>query len=237
MKLKSAIHIFREKQGFVLVILLAGLGLFFAAFPRLRASLNHIPVDTAIGRLNDRKALKLAKIPELIEITRASLDLNDNAGYWSDLSTLQYKQANQEGEFSSAGKASLVEAKRAVEQSLMRSPGNAFLWYRLSVIMAFQQARPEAIVEALLMSLMTGPHEPGFMLNRLMFCLMFFSSFNPDDLSLLIAQVIAVWNMSDKEFVKMIRQDDEYLDNIRTLLKNSRPQMFEEMVTAVEKTG
>ena len=236
MKYISFTNVF-QKKSFVLSILLVSISLLFVALPRFRASMNHIPVDTVIDRLNARQKLNVDKIPGLIDITLVSIDLNDNVRYWDDLTTLLFFQITKKGEFSSTGKLFLGKAKKAVEESLIRSPSNAFLWYRLAVIKTFQHAPPEKIVEALLMSVMTGPHEPGFMLNRLRFCLMFFSSFNQDDLSLLTSQVLAVWNMSEKDFVKIIQQDLETMDNISMLLKNTQPQILEEMVSAVEKTN
>ena len=237
MKFISLTNVFQKKQIFVLFILLVSISLLIVALPRFRASMNHIPVDTVIDRLNARKGINVDKIPGLIDITLASIDLDDSARYWDNLSTLVFSQIKKQGEFSSTGRLSLVKAKKAVEESLMRSPGNSFLWYRLAVIETFQHAAPEKIVEALLMSILTGPHEPGFMLNRLRFCLMFFSSFNQDDLGFLTSQVLAVWNMSEKDFVKIIQQDHETMDNISMLLKNTQPQILEEMVSAVEKTN
>lgn len=237
MKFIPLTHVFQKKQAFVLFILLVSISLLIVALPRCRANMNHIPVDTIIDRLNAGKGINVDKIPGLIDITLTSIGLNDNARYWDDLSALLFFQLKKQGEFSTAGKLSLVEAKKAVKESLKRSPGNSFLWYRLAVIETYQHAVPEKIVDALLVSIMTGPHEPGFMLNRLRFCLMFFSFFNQDDLSLLTSQVLAIWNMSEKEFVKIIQQNNESMDNINMLLKNTQPQILEEIVSAVEKTN
>ncbi|MGR9100488.1 MAG: hypothetical protein ACU826_07955 [Gammaproteobacteria bacterium] len=227
----------KKIKAFAAAIFLLCAGLLDASATRLAGSLNHVPVETEKDGMNTGREWDREKLSRMIDRTRQTLGIYDDADYWGDLAAFSYRQAAHQGEFSSAGKSSLEAARYALEQSLSRSPANSFRWYRLSVVMTYQHERENKIVDALLMSLLTGPHEPGFMLNRLRFCLLYFDAFPPDERGLLADQIAAAWRLSRQDLTSMLSKTPDSWDSVKQLLMATEPQMLKEMVIAVEKSG
>ncbi|MGR9072517.1 MAG: hypothetical protein ACU833_05560 [Gammaproteobacteria bacterium] len=227
----------KKIKAFAATVFLLCAGLLDASVTRLAGSLNHVPVETEKDGRNTGQEWDRGKLSRMIDRTRQTLGIYDDADYWGDLAAFLYRQAANQGEFSSAGKSSLKAARYALEQSLSRSPANSFLWYRLSVVMTYQHERENKIVDALLMSLLTGPYEPGFMLNRLRFCLLYFDTFPLDERGLLAAQIAAAWRLSRQGLTSMLSKTPDSWDSVKQLLKATEPLMLKEMVIAVEKSG
>ena len=218
-----------------IIITVLGIALLVMAWPRFKASINHIPVDTALYNPGNRQVLEVARVPGLIETVGASIAIDNTPGYWEDLTTLLFYKAQYKGQFGSKGNGVLAEAKYAAEQSLKQSPGNAFLWYRLSVILAIQKSNPEQIAKTLLMSIMTGPNETSLIWPRLDLCLMFYSAFDVKNLDFLASQVLLAWEVSRKDLLVILTDRKIFLERVMSLLEKKHPQVLKEMVLAVEQ--
>lgn len=213
------------------VILLLSITLFFMALPRVRASLNHIPVDSAIDKLNNNKTLSDSKLAQLIATAQTSIELHDNPRYWQDLSALFFYQAQQQGLSNTA----LKQAQHSMEQSLLRAPANAYLWYRLATIDILMQQSADKAAKKFMMSIMVGPNESRYLIPRLSFCLMLFSAFTEHDFDGIRSQVLAAWALSPSEFLKTCAMNHEYMKSITLLLKDQHPAVLNEIVVALEK--
>jgi hypothetical protein len=220
----------------VSLILSLSIALFCLALPRLRASFNHLPVDAAISKLDKKQILNHKELTALIVIAKKSIELHENPKYWADLSTLQLYQAQTQGLLRPASLALLQQTQYSIEQSLIRSPANSLLWYKLAAISSLLHAPTEKTTKALLLSVMTGPYELGHLLPRLNLCLLLFSNFNHNDKDLLRSQVLIAWEASNELFLHTTLSNDKNRDKVRLLLKDGYPYILSAMVKAVEKT-
>ena len=217
-----------------LIILIAGISLLMMALPRLRGSINQIPVDNFFVSINDRKIPEIAIIPKYIEISKTSIALHETPGYWQDQASLWFHQAQLQGGISGQSKASLTQAENAARRSLFLSPANSFLSYQLGVISAIEKKPSSEIIRLLLMSIMTSPYEPGFMLHRLDFCLMYFASLNSEDYPYIVDQILLIWEYSQKEFLALLQYRNDYPDLIKILLLEKHSMELNEMLTALK---
>jgi len=222
-------------KSFALLILLVSVALFFVALPRVRAALNYFPVDFVIDRINSKESLDDEKLDQAIETAQATISLDDNPHYREGLNVLFLYQAQKEDLSEEARVNSLKLAKNSMEQSLSRSPANAYLWYRLSVVDVLLQLPPEQTVKMLIMSIMTGPNEPEILMQRLGFCLMFFDLFKQDDIDLLRSQILTAWSLSPADFLSDIANNEEQMSIIRLLLADNHAVVLKEMDEALEK--
>lgn len=202
------------------------------ALPRVRASLNHVPVDSAIDKLNNNKTLSDAKLAELIATAQTSIELHDNPRYWEDLSALFFYRAQQQGLSATA----LKQARHSMEQSLLRAPANAYLWYRLATVDILMQQPADKTAKKLMMSIMVGPNESRYLIPRLSFCLMLFSAFTEHDFDGIRSQVLTAWSLSPPLFLKQIAVNHQYMKTITLLLKDQHPAVLNEIVVALEKS-
>jgi len=222
-------------KSFALLILLISVALFFVALPRVRAALNYFPVDFVIDSINSKESLDDEKLGQSIETAQASISLDDNPHYWEGLSMLFLYQSQKEDLSEEARVKSLKLAKNSMEQSLSRSPANAYLWYRLSVVDVLLQLPPEQTVKMLIMSIMAGPNEPEILMQRLGLCLMFFDLLKQDDIDLLRNQILTAWSLSSADFLSDVANNEEQMSIIRLLLVDNHASVLKEMDEALEK--
>ncbi|MGJ0430047.1 hypothetical protein [Methylobacter sp.] len=216
-------------------ILCLGMALGSVAWPRVKAALNHIPVETGIDKIARHRPLPEAEASRLIETAKKSIALFDHPDYWQDLSELFHYQAQKQGFYSDAGQALLKQSADSARQSLHRSPANSKLWYKLAAIDVLLHEQPDTIQKKLLMSIRTGPHETAVLTPRLRLCLSVLPAFAQADRDVLSSQLVDAWNLSHKRFIKAF-DSALYMDTISALLTNSHPLVLKEMVAEFETT-
>lgn len=221
------------KHFFSFCILCLGLALCFIALPRVKAALNHIPVETGIEKIARHRPVDDADTSRLIKTAQQSIALSDHPDYWQDLSELFYYQAQKQNFYSNAGQSLLKQSADSARQSLHRSPANSRLWYKLATIDVLLHEQPDKIQKELLMSIMAGPHETAVLIPRLRLCLSMLPSFTQHDRGVLSSQVVDAWNLSHKRFIKAF-DSTLYMDTISALLANSHPLILNEMVAEFE---
>lgn len=213
------------------IILLLSIALLCMALPRVRASLNNVPVDFAIDKLNNNKAISNIQLTQLISTTQTSIALHDSPHYWEDLSALFFYQAQQKN----LSTPILKQAQHSMEQALLRAPANAYLWYRLAVIDILLQQPTEKTAKKLMMSIMVGPNESKYLIPRLSFCLMLFPSLTENELDSIISQILIAWSLSPVDFLRTCASNQAYMNIITNLLKDQHPTVLNEIVAALEK--
>lgn len=221
--------------GYALLVLSLGMGLFLTALPRVRASLNHLPVDVAISDLNNQKDLDAEKVASLITITQQSIALSDQPRYWADLSALLFFQAEKTKLSNLKRQALLKQAQYSIEQSLAGSPANSLLWFQLARLDILLNTVSDKTVKALNLSIMTGPYELGHLLPRLQLCLGLLDKFDVKDHFLLQSQILTAWQTAPKLFIKQIALKNDNMQKIRFLLQNNSADALAMMETEIEK--
>lgn len=224
------------KKCTALVILLISISMLVITFAQLKASLNYIPVNFAIDILNNKKQADTAQLKNLLAITKLSINLDNNPRYWQSLSELLVYQALAQGLFNNEAIESLKQAEQDIKYGLSLAPANAFLWYRLAVVQSLLYRPSKKIVNSLLLSIMTGPNEVGYLIPRLNLSLMLFSSFSKDDLDFLRTQIINAFELSPENFLNTCVYNKERLNLITTLLNNKHPAIIYTIRLSFEKT-
>lgn len=218
------------------LILLVSVALFFVALPRARAALSYLSVDYVIEKINNKESLGDEDIVQAIEAAKASISVYDNPHYWEGLSVLFLYQLQKDDLSQEASVELLKQAKDSLEQSLLRSPANSYLWYRLAVVHILLDLPPERTVKMLIMSMTTGPNETGILMQRLGLCMNLFSSFGKDDIDLLRSQILTAWSLSPADFLKDVANDQRQMNIVRLLLVDNYATVLEEIEEAFEKT-
>jgi hypothetical protein len=219
-------------RGLAVVIFLLSSMLFFTALPRLRSSLNHIPVDSALSELDNNRQINDQRLSKLIAIAQADIVVYDHAQYWQDASILLAYQAQRQTD-----QDSLQQAKHSIEQSLARSPANPYLWYKLATLDILLHQPAHKIAKTLLLSMMTGPNELGYLLPRLNLSLMLFNQLTKDDIDIVREQILTAWKMSPTLFAMTFAYDEKSIDIINNLLKDDSPTVLKEIIASHEKVN
>lgn len=220
--------------GYAILILSLGMVLMLTAWPRLRASLNHLPVDLAISELDSRKDLDAKKIDVLITTLQQSIVLSDHPRYWADLSRLLFFQAEKTTSLK-LRQSLLKQSQYSIEQSLARSPANSLLWFQLARLDVLLNTVSNQTVKALNLSIMTGPYEFGHLLPRLQLCLELLYKFDLKEHFLLQSQILIAWQRAPKLFIKEVAIKNDNMNKIRFLLQNNSADILAVMETEIEK--
>lgn len=222
-------------SGYPLLVLVLGMLLLSAAFPRLKASLNHLPVGLAVSELNSAKDLDPKKADTLTRAALQSIALSDQPRYWADLSRLLFFQAEKTTSSILKRQSLLKQAQYSIEHSLTDSPANSLLWLQLAQQHVSLNSVSDKTIKALNLSILTGPYELGHLLPRLQLCLALLSKFDAKDYFLLESQILIAWQKAPTLFIKEIALKNNNMTKIRFLLKNKSADVLAVMETKIEK--
>ncbi len=221
--------------GYPVLVLVLGMLLLSAALPRLKASLNHLPVDLAINELNSGKDLDFQKADTLRKTALQSIALSDQPRYWADLSRLLFFQAQKTASLSLKRQSLLKQTQYSIEQSLTASPANSLLWLQLAQLHVSLNSVSDKTINALTLSILTGPYELGHLLPRLQLCLALLSKFDTKDYFLLQSQILIAWQKAPTLFIKEVALKNNNMTKIRFLLQNKSADVLAAMETEIEK--
>lgn len=222
-------------SGYPLLVLILGMLLLSAALPRVKASLNHLPVDLAISELNNKRDLDAQKVESLMSTALQSIAFSDQPRYWADLSRLLFFQAQKNSPSPAKHQSLLKQAQYSIEQSLTRSPANSLLWFQLAQLHVLLNSVSDKTIKALNLSILTGPYELGYLVPRLQLCLGLLSKFDSKDYFLLQSQILIAWQKDPRLFIKEIALKNNNMIKIRFLLQNKSADVLTAMETEIEK--
>lgn len=223
------------KNLFAFFVLLIAMVLIIQMLPKVRAAFNHIPINTAINKLNNKKQLNNEQLELLIATAYQSIDLDNNSYYWEDLGLLSFQLVRQYDLTQQSKRLPLLsQAKYSIEQSLSHSPAQADLWYQLSSIHVLLNLSHKKIADILLMSIMVDPYDFEFLIPRLHSCLLLFSEFSAkDDRDVLRHQVLLAWQDSPEIFITSLSKKE--LGAVIMLLKEKNALTLKVMLATLDK--
>ncbi len=219
----------------LLLTALLGIALLTLSFPRLRASIVFLPVETALRNHWGIRPISQDRFPSLIDAARSSLEIHETDQYWQGLGWMQYLYGISLGYDTEQAKGSFLLARQAFETELKSSPAQPAEWLRLGWIYALLRYPSQEVIEAWNMSVYTGRVEHHLLLNRLELGLRYADFFDEDDLALLRDQLLLAWQYKRREMKKAIASGTVNLKTIRGLIYRDRPEILEEMEEALEK--
>lgn len=211
----------------LLIVVISGT-LLVLSLDRMIAVLNHIPVTATIKELN---SVTDTQITAMIKIAQYDVTIDDNSGYWEDLSILFFYSAQQHGFFPEVGIRILKQADYSLIRASLHSPANARLWYQLALVNLLLPVANEKAAKLLLMSIITGPYEVGYLIPRLNLCLLLFPVIiDSDDRDWLRHQIITAWNLSPQSFMRNIANNGDNLYTIGLLLQTQAPEVLQQIL-------
>jgi hypothetical protein len=216
----------------LLLILLATVAaciLLSLSWPRLRASVHFLPVDTAISNYWKTREVNHTQLDGLVNRAAESITIHDHYRYWegqSELLILTGQDMNR----------SFWERREALEKSIVtaqevvrRAPARPRAWLRIARAGEFLSYPAAQVIPAFKMSIMTGRVEPTLMLSRLELGLRYLPAMDADATRLLRDQAILTWTGQQRAMLKRIESGHLSADLLRELLATSAPSILSEM--------
>ena len=214
------------------LILIVGLSaslLLAISWPRLRASINYLPVDTAISNYWKTRTIDSAQLDGLIETAEQSIAIHDHYRYQAGLSELKILSGQDKSHSTWQRRQALQDSIVAAENVVRRAPANPRVWLRIARAKELLAYPAEQIIPDLKMSILTGRVEPTLMLIRLELGLRHLPNLDEDAVRLLRDQAVLTWTIHKKPMLKRIKSGSPSLDSLREILSENNPAIISEM--------
>lgn len=214
------------------LILMAGLSaviLLAISWPRLRASFNFLPVDTAISNYWKTQAIDYAQLDGLIKTAEQSVEIHDHYRYQAGLSELKILSSQDMSHSIWQRRQALQDSILAAENVVRRAPANPRVWLRIARAKELLAYPAEQITPDLKMSILTGRVEPTLMLTRLELGLRHLPVLDEDAVRLLRDQAVLTWSIQKQPMLKRIEAGSLNLDSLREVLSESNPEIISEI--------
>ena len=206
----------------VLVLALAA-ALVAMAWPRLRASIAYLPVDTALARHWSGTTPPPDQLAALSERATRAIDLHDHYRYRDGLSILAYLRAQAPGLSPDQRRALLAASGEAAIESVRQAPMKPAGWLRVALARQYLGEAPASIAAPLLMSVYTGRVEPTLQLLRLAVLYDLQRHLDDNGRRLLLDQTLLTWQLQPRELVREIRSGRIPYDRIAGVLARAHP--------------
>jgi hypothetical protein len=226
-------HMIRKSTPYrfalILIIAVTACLLLALSWPRLRASVRYLPVDTAISNYWKTLEFDYAQLGGLIERAGESIAIHDHYRYWEGLSELQILGGQDMSQSFWVRRQALEKSISAAEQAVQRAPAKPRTWLRIARAKEFLAYPAEEIIPALKMSILTGRVEPTLMLTRLELGLRYLPAMDDEAVRLLRDQAMLTWSIQKRPMIKRIESGSLGPALLRGLLDGSDPAIIAEM--------
>ena len=222
------------------LILLIGVSAFILlslSWPRLRASLRYLPVDTAILKYWETREANTGQLDALIVRAQESIALHDHYRYWGGLSELQILSGRDMAKPYWQRRQVLEQAIASSLEMVERAPAKPRAWLRIARTRAFLGYSQDEVIPAWKMSILTGRVEPTLMLIRLELGLMYFNGLDDEAVSLLRDQAVLTWAVHRRAVLKRLESGALNIDRMREVLAGRNEDIIAEMEAHLDKTG
>ncbi len=213
----------------ILLIGVAAAVLLTLSWPRLRASVRYLPVDTAMSMYWADLTINVEQLDGLIERARESIALHDNHRYWEGLSELQMLSSQVMNKPLWQRRQAWEQSVSAAEEALKRAPANPRAWLRIAQAGVFLAYSEEQITAALKMSILTGRVEPTLMLARLELGLRYLPGLDEEAVLLLRDQAVLTWVVHQRQMLQRIESGSLDFDLLREVLSGRNQDIISAM--------
>ena len=224
----------QRKALLLLVILIAG-GSTFLAWPRLHASINYLPVDTALNRYYAGESISKDQLPALISRSEASLEIHDHSRFREGLSVLLYLHGLDEERLLHDRLISFKDSRQASIMVLSRAPSKPATWLRLARLHTILQDQANEVIKALEMSIRSGPVEPALLLGRLELGYRFADEMGSESLDLLRGQTRLAWTLREKEFFNALETGTINPEAVRSVMSETDPVLMDDVEAKIAR--
>ena len=213
----------------IVIVGVTAILLLALSWPRLRASISYLPVDTAMSSYWKTRKTDGMQLNGLIERAKESIAIHDHYRYWEGLSELQILSGQDMS-------LSVWQRRQALENSILaaaevvrQAPSKPRAWLRIARAKEFLAYPPEQIIPALKMSILTGRVEPTLMLTRLELGLRHLPALDQEAFRLLSDQAALTWTTQQRAMLIHFESGLLSLDMLREVLSESNPVIISEM--------
>lgn len=212
-----------------LLIAAAALYTFTLAWPRLRASLLYLPVDTAISNYWDKRETPSSQLQGLQQRAKESIAIYPHHRYWDGLSFLYYLEGGDDNN-------SLFERRQAFERSieaatvsLGRAPSQPRAWFRIASARAWLQYPPAGVISALKMAVYTGRVDPSLFMARLVLGMSYLPGMGEEGIALMRDQALLAWQLQPRQVTEELKSRTLKLERMKDLLASTHSDVLAEM--------
>ena len=221
------------RYALVLIVGLSAVLLLALSWPRLRASVAYLPVDTALSNYSKTRKLDNAQVGGLIERAAESIAIHDHYRYYEGMSELKILSRKDISRSIWQRRQDLEDSILAAEEVVKRAPAKPRIWLRIATAKEFLVYPAEEIIPALKMSILTGRVEPTLMLTRLELGLRLLTAMDEEAVGLLRDQAVLTWTIHKKPMLKRIKSGSLSLVSLRAALSKNYPAIVSEIETNV----
>ena len=218
-----------RRYTLILIIGISAFILLSLSWPRLRASLRYLPVDTAISKYWETREADTGQLDALIVRAQEAIALHDHYRYWGGLSELQILSGQDLAKPYWQRRQVLEQAIVSATEVVERAPAKPRAWLRIARTSAFLGYPVDEIVPAWKMSILTGRVEPTLMVARLELGLTYFNGLDDEAALLLRDQVVLTWAVHRREVLKRLKNGSLDLGLLREVLVGRHEDILAEM--------
>ena len=218
-----------RRYALILTTRVIALFLLTLSWPRLRASLRYLPVDTAISNYRQTRDINFTQLDGLIGRAHECIEIHDHYRYWEGMSELYLLRGQDMRKTIWIRRQSLEQSIIAAEEVLKRAPLKPRTWLRIARTKEFLSYPAKQVIPALKMSILTGRVEPTLMLPRLALGLRYLSVLESEAIVLLRDQAVLTWTYDPRQMLQQIQSG--FLDAalLRELLSSSNSTIIADM--------
>ncbi len=213
----------------VLVIGVTAVILLSLSWPRLRASIRYLPVDTALSKYRETREANMEQIDALIERARESIALYDHYRYREGLSELQLLSGRDTAKPYWQRRQVLEQSISSAQEVVGRTPAQPRTWLRIARTRAFLGHPQEEVIPAWKMSILTGRVEPTLMLIRLALGFTYFNALDSEAVFLLRDQAVLTWAVNRQGVLQWLENGSLDFDLMRKVLAAQNQDIIAEM--------
>jgi hypothetical protein len=213
----------------IMIVGVASVTLLSLSWPRLKASLHYLPVDTALSKYWESRVTNTQQLDALIERARESIALHDHYRYWDGLSELQTLSGNHMAKPYWQRRQILEQSILSAEEVIRRAPAQPRVWLRIARTRAFLAYPSDEVIPPWQMSVLTGRVEPTLMLARLELGLIYFDDMDSETVLLLRDQSVLTWAMHKRPVLKLFEDGSLNFEQMREDLSGHHLDIIAEM--------
>jgi hypothetical protein len=213
----------------IMIVGVASVTLLSLSWPRLKASLHYLPVDTALSKYWESRVTNTQQLDALIERARESIALHDHYRYWDGLSELQTLSGNDMAKPYWQRRQILEQSILSAEEVIRRAPAQPRVWLRIARTRAFLAYPSDEVIPPWQMSVLTGRVEPTLMLARLELGLIYFDDMDSETVLLLRDQSVLTWAMHKRQVLKLFEDGSLNFEQMREVLSGHHLDIIAEM--------
>jgi hypothetical protein len=222
----------RQSILFVLAAVLAS-GLMLMSWPRLKAALNYLPVQSMLERYYLTGELPSDPLEQLQQRTRQSIAIHNHQRYWDGLGLLYYLQGLDGSMPLYQQREAFEQVINAAEQSLRLAPVQPRAWLRRAHAQSWLSFRDNGISEAFKMSVYTGRVEPALLISRLQLGYSRLGQLDDEARGLLRDQTLLAWQLRQKDVSLAMKSGALDFRRVSSLLISTDSDILQEMEQAI----